>query len=118
VFISKHSLFQLETDHPFEPKIHGGVLDVLSNRLHNITDTVRRAVSPAIITILDFVRRTISSTSTETLMISSLKALRTISLTIRPGEEGSLANAIPSVLVAMQRRNALATATNTLAKMV
>ena len=51
-------------------------------------------------------------------MISALMALRTISLTMCPGEESSLVSTIPSVLAAIQGRKALAAAMTTLSPMV
>ena len=51
-------------------------------------------------------------------MDSAMKALRTIALTMSPGEESSLASAITSVLAAIRHRNATATAMMTLRPLV
>jgi len=67
---------------------------------------------------VDLIRNIVSSTPEEGLTISALMALRTISLTMRPGEESSLANAIPAVLAAIQGQKALAAAMSTLPPMV
>jgi U3 small nucleolar RNA-associated protein 10 len=67
---------------------------------------------------VDLIRKIISSTPEEGLMVSALMALRTISLTMCPGEESSLVSTIPSVLAAIQGRKALAAAMTTLSPMV
>lgn len=102
----------------FVTQIQSGALDVLSSRLHNVTDTIRRVATMAINNIVDLIHKIISSTPEEGLMISALMALRTISLTMCPGEESSLVNTIPSVLAAIQGRKALGAAMTTLPPMV
>lgn len=83
-----------------------------------MTDPVRRTATPIINDIVDVIKRIMSSTSNEPLMDSAMKALRTIALTMSPGEESSLASAITSVLAAIRHRNATATAMMTLRSLV
>jgi len=102
----------------FITQIQRGSLDVLSSRLQNVTNPVRRVATTTINNIVDLIRKIVLSAPEEGLMVSALMALRTISLTMCPGEESSLVNTISPVLAAIQSRKALAAAMTTLPPMV
>lgn len=79
-------------------KVKQGALELLGERLPHVSEKVRAEAVPIINTILLLLKQIISSLSPGSLSVSALKALKSITITLRPGEENSLTDMIPLVL--------------------
>ncbi|KAI0651200.1 hypothetical protein C8Q79DRAFT_1004507 [Trametes meyenii] len=89
--------------------VQAGAFDLFSNRLTEVAEKTRRALTPSIVQIVDRAR-SILSDAQETPARSALGAVATISDTLSPGEEGSLAGTIPLILSAVRQTSTRASA--------
>lgn len=91
-----------------------GAFELLGERLNEVAETARRALSSSIVKVVDVTRSILSTSEEVSLLRSSLQALATIGNTLVPGEEGSIAATVPSVLVCLSRPEIRVSALQTL----
>lgn len=91
-------------------KVQSGALDLFTERLQNVAVTIRQEATETINEVIEYIRRIVSSSTEESLVVSAFKALRVVAGTISPGEENSLAKTIPSALTAIRSRKAVSPA--------
>ncbi|KAG6836982.1 hypothetical protein H0H93_016935 [Arthromyces matolae] len=94
--------------------IQSGALELFSERLPTITEKTRQTVVPVIYRIISVVRGLLSSQVNQTLSQAACKALRSIGLSMRDGEESSLTETVPLILASIQKRNVTAAALSAL----
>ncbi|CCM00706.1 uncharacterized protein FIBRA_02746 [Fibroporia radiculosa] len=85
-------------------KIQSGALELLGERLTAVSDPIRRESTSVMIQIVERTRQIITSTAEESVLSTTFQALRAISTTMCPGEEGILMTIVPLVLENMQAR--------------
>ncbi|RDB23790.1 U3 small nucleolar RNA-associated protein 10 [Hypsizygus marmoreus] len=81
--------------------VQTGALDLFSERLLIISDKTRFNIVPVIVKILGFVKELLSLQTDPATTLSAFKALRSIGLTLRPGEESSVTDILPLILGAI-----------------
>ncbi|KAI0632952.1 hypothetical protein C8Q77DRAFT_1120632 [Trametes polyzona] len=80
-----------------------GALELLSDRLTDVAEKARRALTPTIVQIVDKIRSVFSGAE-EALARSALRALAVIGDSMSSGEESAITNTVPLVLGAVQRQ--------------
>ncbi|KAG5637085.1 hypothetical protein H0H81_005818 [Sphagnurus paluster] len=86
--------------------VQTGALDLLSERLPQVSERTRLALVPAIAKIIGVIGELLCSHTVEAISVASFKALRSIGLSLCPGEESALAETIPFILKSIRGRNA------------
>ncbi|GLB44223.1 putative U3 small nucleolar RNA-associated protein 10 [Lyophyllum shimeji] len=87
--------------------VQAGALDLLSERLPQVSEKTRRAVVPVIRKIIGaIVDLLTSSQANDTLTSAAFKALRYIGLSLCAGEESTVAETIPLILASIKGRKA------------
>lgn len=99
-------------------QIQTGALDLLESRLNQVASVVRKEVTSTINGVLECIRRILSSSENSAVVISALKALKSIAETMCPGEETSLTKALSPVLDTIQNRTTTTEAMATLLPLV
>ncbi|KAG6866337.1 hypothetical protein C0991_005804 [Blastosporella zonata] len=94
--------------------VQSGALDLLSERLSQVTEKTRLSVVPIITKITGVIRGLLSSQTNEALTRAAYNALRSIGLTMCPGEESSLTEVVPLILISIKGRTAAAAALSAL----
>ncbi|KAG6902641.1 hypothetical protein C0995_013766 [Termitomyces sp. Mi166 len=94
--------------------VQSGALDLLSERLSQVTEKTRQTAVPTIVKIINLIRGLLTSRINESLTRAAYKALRSIGLSMCLGEESSLTEAIPLILVSIRGRTATAAALSAL----
>ncbi|KAI8990419.1 armadillo-type protein [Trametes punicea] len=79
-----------------------GALELFASRLTEVAEKTRRQLTPSIIKIVESIH-TLFSASQDFLRRPALRALATVSETLSPGEEGSIASTVPLVLDAVRQ---------------
>ncbi|KAI0692328.1 hypothetical protein BC835DRAFT_1416622 [Cytidiella melzeri] len=92
-----------------KPKLQRGAFDVFSEQLGNVSEKVRQDVRPAILKILEVVKKLLPSAE-EQLLLSALNALKALSSTMAAGEESPLTTTVPLVITMVQQRKTLSSA--------
>ncbi|KAJ7146113.1 hypothetical protein C8R44DRAFT_600928 [Mycena epipterygia] len=87
-----------------DSRVQGGALDLLSERLPNVTSTTRLKITARISESVEEIRKLLLLHSEGPLVVSSYRALQSIAGTMSPGEEGSLTTLIPVVVTAIRAR--------------
>ncbi|KAJ7042839.1 hypothetical protein C8F04DRAFT_1251651 [Mycena alexandri] len=87
-----------------DSRVQGGALDLLSQRLPDITSTTRVKITARINASVEEIRKLLLLHSDGPLSASSYKALQSIAATMSAGEEGALTTMIPPVLAAIRGR--------------
>ncbi|TBU55148.1 armadillo-type protein [Dichomitus squalens] len=91
-----------------------GAFELLGERLNEVAEKARRALTPSIIQIVDTIRHILSTTEEVSLIRSALRALGTISNTLASGEEGCISTNVPFVLGCLSRQESRISALQTL----
>ncbi|KAG6888638.1 hypothetical protein C0992_007990 [Termitomyces sp. T32_za158] len=94
--------------------VQSGALHLLSERLPHITEKTRQTVVPTIVKIVSFIRGLITSQSNEGIIRAAYKALRSIGLSMCPGEESSLTAIVPLILTSIRGCNTASAALSAL----
>ncbi|KAG6868785.1 hypothetical protein C0993_010712 [Termitomyces sp. T159_Od127] len=94
--------------------VQSGALDLLSERISHITEKTRQTVVPTIVKIINFICGLITSQSNEGLIRAAYKAVRSIGLSMCPGEESSLTDAVPLMLTSIRGRKSASVALSAL----
>jgi U3 small nucleolar RNA-associated protein 10 len=84
-------------------QVQAGALDLLSQRLPNVSTKMRQDIVPTIIKIVVATRNLLVSKN-DSLAPSAFRALRSIALTLCTGEESSLTETISPILTAIRER--------------
>ncbi|KAJ6578862.1 hypothetical protein DFH09DRAFT_980162 [Mycena vulgaris] len=87
-----------------DSRVQGGALDLLAERLHNVTSATRLKITARVNESVEEIRKLLVLHPDGPLAASSYRALRSIAGTMSPGEEGSLTTLIPPVLAAIRGR--------------
>jgi len=91
-------------------QVQAGALELLSNRLSDVSTKMRQDIVPTIVKIIDAIRNLLVSKANGSIESSALRALRSIGLTLCPGEESSLTITIPAITNAIKERTAVSLA--------
>ncbi|KAG6909155.1 hypothetical protein DXG01_001782 [Tephrocybe rancida] len=94
--------------------VQSGALELLSDRLPQVTDKTRVSIVPIIVKITGVIRNLLSSQANETLTRAAYKALRSIGLTMCPSEESCLTEVVPLMLISIRGRNVASAALSAL----
>ncbi|KAL6308934.1 hypothetical protein BKA93DRAFT_724934 [Sparassis latifolia] len=97
-----------------EVKIQTGALELLGERLTNISDQVRRESTPSIVMVVDIVRQSLTLGHDVVFVRAAFHALRAISQTACPDEENALTSTVPLVLIAAKQQETASIAFNLL----
>lgn len=100
-----------------DAKVLAGTLELLSDRLPNITPKARAEVTPAVNKIIVSIRNIITKQKDDRVLIFSFKALRSIASTLCPAEEGPLAGVVQGTLAAVKDQSLAPSALSALASM-
>ncbi|KAJ6464259.1 hypothetical protein C8R47DRAFT_1180243 [Mycena vitilis] len=87
-----------------DPRVQGGALDLLSERLPEVANATRLKITARVSATVDEIRKLLLLHPDGPLAASSYRALKSIASTMSPGEEGSLTTMVPSVLAAIRGR--------------
>ncbi|KAJ7630018.1 hypothetical protein DFH06DRAFT_704991 [Mycena polygramma] len=87
-----------------DPRVQGGALDLLSERLPEVASATRLKITARVSATVDEIRKLLLLHPDGPLAASSYRALKSIAATMSPGEEGSLTTMVPSVLAAIRGR--------------
>ncbi|KAJ6463475.1 hypothetical protein C8R45DRAFT_840925 [Mycena sanguinolenta] len=98
-----------------DSQVQRGALDLLSERLHHVTDATRLKITARVIASVEEIRKLLLLHSDGPLAASSYRALRSVAATMSPGEEGSLTTMVPAILAALRGRKMVAPAMAALA---
>ncbi|TFK24886.1 hypothetical protein FA15DRAFT_669091 [Coprinopsis marcescibilis] len=90
----------VETD---DSKIHEASLDILSQRVQNISAKTRQDTASTIAQIISSLKRIISKESDASLLSSALHALQLLAATMESQEHGPIAELVPLVLKATSK---------------
>ncbi|KAJ7222324.1 hypothetical protein GGX14DRAFT_663256 [Mycena pura] len=93
----------------------GGVLNLLSERLHDVANATRLKITARINETVEEIRKLLLVHSDGPLAVSSYKALQSIAVTMSPGEEGILTSIAPTILTALRAKKMAAPAMGALA---
>ena len=91
-------------------QVQAGALELFSDRLTEVSTKMRHDIVPTIIKITDRIRNILVSKSEGSVRPSAFRALQSIGLTLCPGEESSLTNAIQPILAAIKGHTATSVA--------
>ncbi|PIL25975.1 hypothetical protein GSI_11729 [Ganoderma sinense ZZ0214-1] len=80
-----------------------GALELLGERLKQVAEKARAALSSSVVKVVDVIRRIASTARDPALVRSALQSLAAIGDTLAPGEEGTVSAAVPSVLGCVSR---------------
>jgi U3 small nucleolar RNA-associated protein 10 len=89
-------------------QVHAGALELLSDRLAEVSQKMRQDIVPTIAKITDAIRNLLVSKMDASVASSAFRALQSIGLTLCPGEESSLTEIISPILAAIRGRTAAA----------
>ncbi|TFK83295.1 hypothetical protein K466DRAFT_498737 [Polyporus arcularius HHB13444] len=78
--------------------VQAGALELLSERLTEVAEKARAALSSSIVKVVGVIRDILSAANESPLAQSALRALTAICNTLAQGEEGSVSSAVPLVL--------------------
>ncbi|KAF9268872.1 hypothetical protein L218DRAFT_536645 [Marasmius fiardii PR-910] len=92
-----------------------GALDLLHSRLPRIPNSVRRAMVPSIVKIVERIQAILSHHPEKSTIFSSLKAIEAIGSTMSQGEESCLTNLTSSIIASTQNRELATSAMSALA---
>ncbi|KAF8889071.1 hypothetical protein BD779DRAFT_1714897 [Infundibulicybe gibba] len=98
-----------------DEQVISGALDLLANRLGDVTTNTRKEITPSIIKILGSIQRILVLKTPEFLVLSAYQALKSISATLSPGEEALAISIIPTLIDAIQKKAQAQPAVATLA---
>ncbi|PCH43122.1 hypothetical protein WOLCODRAFT_121527 [Wolfiporia cocos MD-104 SS10] len=90
--------------HSGEARIQIGGLQLLEERLQNVTDKARTQLTPFIIDITNATRQILANIPESPLRLAALRAVRAISQTTCAGEESALAAIVPFALEILRSR--------------
>ncbi len=79
-------------------QVQAGALELLSERLTEVAEKARAALSSSIVKVVGIIRDILSAAKESPLAQSALRALTAICNTLAQGEEGSVSSAVPLVL--------------------
>lgn len=100
-----------------DKKVQSGALDLLAKRLPDVSSKMRPTLTASINKILAAVK-TISSVQKESIIIDhALQAIKSISMTISPGEESGLTDLVPFVLASTKEKTTALSALAALSSM-
>jgi U3 small nucleolar RNA-associated protein 10 len=91
-------------------QVQAGALELLSDRLSEVSTKMRCEIVPTIIKITEAIRDLLASKSMGSVASSAFRALQSIGITLCPGEESSLTDAIPLILAGIKGRTAASSA--------
>ena len=77
-------------------------MDLLAERLNDIADKMRHAITPTIIKIIEGMRHILSTASEVEQTGPALRAFEAVSKTLSPGEESAVAAAVTTVTRALR----------------
>ena len=89
-------------------------MDLLAERLNDIADKMRHAITPTIIKIIEGMRHILSTASEVEQTGPALRAFEAVSKTLSPGEESAVAAAVPLVLNLLAQKTSRLSAMQTL----
>ncbi|KAI0063355.1 ARM repeat-containing protein [Artomyces pyxidatus] len=84
--------------------IQGQALDLFAERLPTVSDAVRRDATSRVISIVEKIRQFLSG-GDRRLVVPGLSAVKAVSLTLSPGEEGALVKCVPLLISASRVRD-------------
>jgi hypothetical protein len=84
------------------------VLELLAERLPLVADGVRQEVTPSIKDIVNLIYKLITAPHAESITLAAFKVLRSICITLQPGEESAVTDAVPPVLNTIKQQTSAA----------
>ncbi|KAJ7270708.1 hypothetical protein B0H12DRAFT_1229192 [Mycena haematopus] len=100
-----------------DSQVQRGALDLLSERLHHVASATRLRIATRVNASVEEIRKLLLLHPDGPLAASSYRALRSVAVTMSPGEEGSLTTMVPPILVAIRGRKMAAPAMAVLASL-
>lgn len=95
-------------------QIQAGALELLGQRLTDVTDNMRSTLTPTLVTLLREIKDILSSHPVTRLRRSAFYAMTSVSRTACAGEETSLLGALPLILEAVRDQDMSVAALNVL----
>ncbi|KAF9468309.1 hypothetical protein BDZ94DRAFT_1246474 [Collybia nuda] len=88
-----------------DEKIQAGAMNLLCERLPDVSPKTRQEIVPTINDIIIAIKNVLTTKADGVLLSSALRAIRSIGLTLSPGEESSITSVIPHIIKVVKTRS-------------